>query len=239
MKRDHLIFAHCKDWSETVFDFVRILFDDQIYNISFVRNKDELSTLCSKVPKAKIFFVHWNWKVSSEFLEQYDCFCFHMTDLPYGRGGSPLQNLILRGKKETKICALKMVEELDAGPVYLRRSLTLEGSALDIFIRASKICVSMALSLVQSNISPIKQVGDITTFSRLSEVDNLIEFKNTNIEKIYDLIRMLDAPGYPSAWVGLANFRLEFVNAGLIDETIHGTYRLRLAGQEIRSEKPT
>ena len=131
-----------------------------------------------------------------------------------------------------------MVEELDAGPVYMRRGLSLEGSALDIFIRASKICISMALSLVQTNISPTKQVGNATAFSRLSEADNLIDFKDANMEKIYDRIRMLDAPGYPSAWVRLANFRLDFLNAKLVDGTINGEYRLTLESHQKQIEKP-
>ena len=50
-----------------------------------------------------------------------------MTDLPYGRGGSPLQNLIVRGWKETKVLALKVVEELDAGPIYYKKRLAYMG----------------------------------------------------------------------------------------------------------------
>lgn len=57
-----------------------------------------------------------------------ECVCFHMTDVPYGRGGSPLQNLIVRKHKKTKLTALKMTEEIDAGPVYCKRELSLDGS---------------------------------------------------------------------------------------------------------------
>ena len=46
-----------------------------------------------------------------------------MTDLPYGRGGSPLQNLIARGFLETKISAILVEKQLDAGPVYLKMEL--------------------------------------------------------------------------------------------------------------------
>ena len=42
-----------------------------------------------------------------------------MTDLPFGRGGSPLQNLIVRGYKETMLSAIKCVGEVDAGPIYI------------------------------------------------------------------------------------------------------------------------
>ncbi len=62
-----------------------------------------------------------------------------MTDLPFGRGGSPLQNLIVRGHKQTKISAIKVVEAMDAGDVYLKEELDLYGTADEIFMRASKI----------------------------------------------------------------------------------------------------
>ena len=62
-----------------------------------------------------------------------------MTDLPYGRGGSPLQNLIIiRGLKTTKITAFKCVAEIDVGPVYLKKTLSLEGNAQDIYFKINK-----------------------------------------------------------------------------------------------------
>ena len=51
-------------------------------------------------------------------MKRYDCVIFHMTDLPYGRGGSPLQNLIIRGYKKTNVVSNKCVGEVDAGPIY-------------------------------------------------------------------------------------------------------------------------
>ena len=63
-----------------------------------------------------IFFPHWSWRVSEEILDKFECVCFHMTDVPFGRGGSPLQNLILGGHAKTKISALRMTRKMDAGP---------------------------------------------------------------------------------------------------------------------------
>ena len=62
-----------------------------------------------------------------------------MTDLPYGRGGSPLQNLIVRGKKDTMLSAIQVEKELDAGAIYMKMPLSLEGSAAQILRRASNI----------------------------------------------------------------------------------------------------
>ena len=51
--------------------------------------------------------------IPTEIFTSFECIVFHMTDLPYGRGGSPLQNLIVRGHKKTKVSALKVVKEVD------------------------------------------------------------------------------------------------------------------------------
>jgi methionyl-tRNA formyltransferase len=50
-----------------------------------------------------VFFPHWSWKVPQVILGRATCVCFHMSDVPYGRGGSPLQNLVMRGHRETVV----------------------------------------------------------------------------------------------------------------------------------------
>src|SRR2546427_4886313 len=49
-----------------------------------------------------VFFPHWSWPIPEEIHSQFECVIFHMTDLPYGRGGSPLQNLIA-DRKSTRL----------------------------------------------------------------------------------------------------------------------------------------
>jgi len=67
----------------------------------FVKTPDELNNLLEIITPRYIFFPHWSWIVSDEIIEEYECICFHMTDLPFGRGGSPLQNLIIQGYETT------------------------------------------------------------------------------------------------------------------------------------------
>ena len=85
-------------------------------------------TNLESISPVKIFIPHWSYIISEEIFQKFECVVFHMTDLPFGRGGSPLQNLIVLGKEKTKISALKVVEELDAGPIYLKKDLSLNGT---------------------------------------------------------------------------------------------------------------
>ena len=135
-----------------------------------------------------------------------------MTDLPYGRGGSPLQNLIIRGLKTTKITAFKCVAEIDAGPVYLKKTLSLEGNAQDIFLRSTKIIERMIYHIIDINPRPVKQSGKVTKFERRNPSQGNWD-KSKTLEEIYNYIRMLDSDGYPRSFIRVGNFKLKFSNA--------------------------
>ena len=112
----------------------RDLFDAELSKLSgewhFLDSKESLTLeFLESIRPRYVFFLHWSWIVPEKIVQEFECVNFHMTDLPYGRGGSPLQNLILRGHTETKLTAHRMVKELDAGPVYGKEPMELSGSA--------------------------------------------------------------------------------------------------------------
>ena len=134
----NIIVAGSKPWNKEIFEtFTK---KKKKLNWFFVSTPVQLDSVLVKISKPDfLFFLHWNWKVSSEIIKKHECVCFHITDLPFGRGGSPLQNLILNGNKETMISAFKMVEELDAGPIYTKKPLLLNGRAEDIYRNANNL----------------------------------------------------------------------------------------------------
>ena len=80
-------------------------------------------------------------------------FAFHETNVPYGRGGSPIQNLIIENHKKTVITALQMVDKLDAGPIYLKYPLSLNGNAQQIYERTAKIIFNMIKVIIKVNLN--------------------------------------------------------------------------------------
>jgi methionyl-tRNA formyltransferase len=162
-----------------------------------------------------IFFPHWSHMIPSEIFENFQCVVFHMTDLPYGRGGSPLQNLIVAGNKETKISAIKVTRGIDTGDVYLKKPLSLDGSAKDIFIRASSVIRDMIETIITNRPLPQPQTGEPTIFKRRKPSESNIESLQ-ELSQVYDHIRMLDCEGYPAAFIETAGLRFEFTNASLI-----------------------
>jgi len=163
-----------------------------------------------------IFFTHWSYMIKKDVFENFNCIVFHMTDLPYGRGGSPLQNLIVRGHKITKLSAIKVSEGLDEGDLFLKKDLSLEGSAREIFSRASKVASSMVKEIISEDLKAVPQEGDVTLFSRRKPNESdILSLKSLDV--VNDYIRMLDADGYPHAFLETASLKLQFTEASLID----------------------
>ncbi|TBR16111.1 methionyl-tRNA formyltransferase [bacterium] len=179
-----------------------------------------------------IFFPHWSWFIPENIYRNYECIVFHMTDLPYGRGGSPLQNLIVRGIYKTKISAIRVVKNIDAGPVYLKEVFCLEGSASDIFVRCSKIIFTkMIPQIILRTPMPCRQSGKVVKFKRRTAKQSNIASLNS-LKKVYDYIRMLDAEGYPHAYLKFGALKVEFTDAKM-----SGSLLTAKAKIEVKNEK--
>lgn len=207
----------CKPWN-------RRIYDEMLAGLpgrwQFIGSREELTPeLVSHVAPRYIFSLHWSWKVPLEIVNQYECVCFHMTDVPYGRGGSPLQNLILRGHHETRLTALRMSSEFDAGPVYFKEVLSLEGSAEEIYVRAGRLSAEMVKRFVKEEPRAEAQGGEAVNFTRRKPEESRIG-AGGSLEQLHDFIRMLDAEGYPRAFLEHGGFRWEFSRSALYDGRI-------------------
>lgn len=170
-----------------------------------------------------VFFLHWSWKVPMEITSQNECVAFHCTNLPYGRGGTPLQNLILRGTSETMVSAFRMTDELDAGPIYDKAGpVPLTGNAAAIYPRLMRWYVSMIKRWVRDGFpEPVPQDGVPVIFERRPPGASLIhQHPVKTLQQLYDHIRMTDADGYPRAYLRHAGFQFEFRDPVDADDAI-------------------
>ena len=182
-------------------------------NFIAIDNKKDLNRVrLDNINPEHIFFPHWSYIIPEKIYGNFNCIIFHMTDLPYGRGGSPLQNLIVRGHTETMISAIRCVKGIDAGPVYLKKPLSLEGNAKEIFIRASHIIEEMIVEILDTNPQPVAQKGKVVKFTRRKPEDGNLRSAES-LDEVYNFIRMLDAEGYPPAFFRIGDYKLEFSRA--------------------------
>ncbi len=219
------IIATSRPWYKWIAESLAKKLQVKIHCIS---KKEELNfDDIQKINPKYIFFPHWSYIIPSNIYENFECVIFHMTDVPFGRGGSPLQNLISRGIYETKITALRCEKELDAGPVYLKRPFSLYGAAEEIYIRASKVIEEMIEYIIQNQPEPKAQEGDVVYFKRRTPKEGDLSQLDT-LEQVFDYIRMLDADGYPRAFIETDHFIFEFERASLKNNYIHADVKIRL-----------
>jgi len=186
----------------------------------FISDPQELTLeTVGEINPRYLFFLHWSLKVPPAIITNFECVCFHMTDVPYGRGGSPLQNLIARGHVSTRLTALRMSKEFDAGPVYLQEDLGLQGGAEEIYLRATYLAARMIGRIIQEEPTPVAQQGEATVFARRQPADSEIP-ELASLPELFDFIRMLDAEGYPRAFLDYKGYRFEFRRAALYDGRI-------------------
>lgn len=188
--------------------------------VKYCQNKDELSKKALVEFKPDyVFFTHWNWIVKDDIHESFNCVVFHTAPLPYGRGGSPIQNLILEGFDKAPVCAIKMTRELDSGPIYASSYISLAGSLKDIFSRINVAANELINEILENNPSAVPQRGEPHFFKRLTIEDNKIPV-GLELKEIYDRIRMVDHDEYPNAFITYDNIKIEFSGAKMVNENL-------------------
>ncbi len=181
----------------------------------FIHTKKDLTIKNLKLINPKIiFFPHWSWKIKKSIINNYLCIGFHATPLPYGRGGTPIQNMILKGFTKTKLCAFKIQEKFDTGPIYQKASISLSGSGDEILNRLYSRIYKMMIDLSNNLPKPKKQIGKTTYFKRRKPNQSIIKIKSDLI-RLYNFIRMLDISekNFPKAFLKIGKIKYEFSNA--------------------------
>ena len=213
-----------------------LIYTNKIWNINNFHNENKKKLIKNKLnidfikktnPKI-IFFIFWSEKIPDKVFKNYLCIQFHTSDLPKFKGGSPIQNQILNKIENTKISAFKVDAKLDNGKICLKRSISLNGSAHQIYINIEKKVFKMIDYILKlKKIKFLKQTGESSFYKRRTPNDSKLNFnKHNNLQDIYNLIRCTDAPGYPKAFINTKNFKIELFDAKLVKKEINGKIKI-------------
>ena len=227
--KEKIIITTVKSWNiKNAFRF-KELYKNK-YEVIILDDKDKFKKeIIDSINPKWIFFPHWSWLIPPGIYDKYNCVLFHITDLPFGRGGSPLQNLILRKIYNTKISAIKVTKEVDAGPIYIKEDFYIGlGSANEIFSAASDlIFLKMIPFIINKNPKPIEQIGEIISFKRRKPEESNIKLTNLkSLNDFYDFIRMLGGEGYPKAFMKFGKFKIEFSEVHKKNDKIIGSFEI-------------
>jgi methionyl-tRNA formyltransferase len=220
-----LLLLSSRPWNEGLADRLSAVLERPIHTI--VKPAELQLEAVAALDPEWIFVPHWSHLIPEAIWGRWPTVIFHMTDLPYGRGGSPLQNLIQRGHSSTMLTALRCTAELDAGPIYGKEPLSLQGTAEEIFLRADALIEAMITRIVREQPEPQPQQGEPVLFSRRKpEQSNLACCPPGDLLACYDQIRMLDAEGYPHAFLEAHGLRLEFRRVGRRSDGLYADVRI-------------
>jgi methionyl-tRNA formyltransferase len=107
----------------------------------------------------------------------------------------------------------------------MKMPLCLEGSASEIFLRAADLIETMIEEIVRHEPEPIPQQGEPEIFHRRTPGEsNLLDASISSLCDFFDFIRMLDAEGYPKAFIELHDHRMELSRVQLEQGKLVGTF---------------
>tara|TARA_B100000965_G_C19484206_1_gene709991 strand:+ start:177 stop:839 length:663 start_codon:yes stop_codon:yes gene_type:complete len=211
-----------RDWALKIYDKLE-LNNSKNHNFLIFRNKEEFDS--EKLVDFKpdlILWYGWSWLVDNIFVDEYTSIMLHPSPLPKYRGGSPIQNQIINGEKNSAVTLFKMTRNLDDGDIYKQIPFSLKGSLDDIFNRIIKLGYKATLEIINNNYNLKKQNNsEATYYKRLHPSNSEItieEIKNYSAEYLHNKIRMLNDP-YPNAYLKTSdNKKLYLIQSRLDDE---------------------
>lgn len=204
-----------------IFDFLSSMYGHKLDKIYFIHETDgsDLSKQIHWIQPDWAFFFHWGQHIPEKVYKNHRCVTLHVSNLPHGRGGSPIQNQIMDNITFTRVNALVTTDPFDSGDVYCSKEISLQGSLDDIWSTLARAAIHLIETCIFENPTPTPQKGTPHVYKRL--YNN--ELKTTNIdsmEAIYDQIRMLDGEGYPTTYIDHGDLRLEFSRAKFDGEEV-------------------
>jgi methionyl-tRNA formyltransferase len=202
------LFCGYRDWSIQLYEKLSKKYD----NFVLLNSPKKLTfSFVKKLNPELIFFPDWSWIIPEKITSNYKCVCFHESNLPKFRGGSPLQNQIIRGITKTKSTAFLMSKGIDEGDIILQQSLSLKGTIDEIFLRMIQNDFKMIEKIISKNYKLTKQKGKPSIFKRRKPEDSELDSPPRSLEYFYNFIRMLDDP-YPNAFIRFGDKKLILKN---------------------------
>ena len=128
----------------------------------------------------------------------------HESNLPNGRGFSPIQWQLLDGKKKITVCLIEAKKKFDSGDIILRSKIIFNGTELyeEIRLKQAKVTIELIKKFAVNypNFKRIKQKGKATYFSRRLLKDSELNIKKTILEN-FNLLRIGNNEAWPSYFI--------------------------------------
>jgi methionyl-tRNA formyltransferase len=163
----------------------------------------------------------------------------HASLLPKYRGAAPVQRAIIDGEQETGVTIMRVVKELDAGPMLasVRRPIGETENSEDVERDLARLGATLLVSTVDAladgaTTETLQEDSESTYAHRLTKEDGLIEWAHQAV-RIHNLVRALHP--WPHAYTRRGTDRLIILRAepALESEDVPPGTVLRASGDEL------
>jgi methionyl-tRNA formyltransferase len=127
----------------------------------------------------------------------------HESNLPEGKGWSPLTWQILAGESTIPITLFEAGERVDSGKIYLQEAIEFKGTELIDELRVAqatvsiKLCKNWVTQYPEIIAKGREQVGKSTFYARRTPKDSQLDPDQT-IREQFNLLRVVDNDRYPA-----------------------------------------
>ena len=150
------------------------------------------------------FYLSCGQLASAEILARFKHnLVVHESNLPSGRGWSPLSWQILSGASEIAVTLFEAESTIDSGAIYAQEWLHFDGTELVSELRAApsaatvSLCMNFVRDYPQSATLGRPQVGEESRYRRRTPADSFLNPAPSLAEQ-FDLLRIVDNERYPA-----------------------------------------
>ena len=192
------ILSHPSSWLNEYISEILKYWLDRGHEVLWVHDKLDL------VPGDFCFYLGCEQIVSQDILYQFkNNLVVHESDLPLGRGWSPLTWQIIQGSNSIPIVLFEATETLDAGKVYIKDVMTFTGVELIQEMRSiqalktTDLCKQFVNEYPSLVMNAKDQIGRPTFYDRRTSSDSYIDANHT-VKDAFPILRVSDYENYPT-----------------------------------------
>lgn len=128
----------------------------------------------------------------------------HASDLPEGKGWSPLTWQILEGRDKIIVSLIEAEDQIDSGVIYGKKELFLDGYELieELRIKLVNVIFDLIVEFFDKypHINGSTQSGESSYYKRRTLEDSMLDTSKT-LDEQFDLLRVCDNERYPAFFV--------------------------------------
>jgi methionyl-tRNA formyltransferase len=150
-------------------------------------NEDETRARIAAVAPTAVVLCAFGALVKEPLLSDYDILNIHPSLLPRWRGAAPVERAIMAGDAQTGVSIMRLVTELDAGPVYAQETEPIgsEDDYATLTARLQARSVALLQRVLEQRPEPVPQPEDGVTYAdKLTAADRTLDLGRPAIESV-------------------------------------------------------